>query len=113
MSNTPDNVDTTKPARMVRKQVRITVEQNQQMKRIAATTGRSEADLLREAVAEKLAVLTAQQPTESDWRAKMRAALAGAPLDQDFEDSVRNAKTSQAAAWERRLSTTRRAMDQK
>jgi predicted DNA-binding protein len=51
MSNTPDNVDTAKPARMIRKQVRITIEQNQQMKRIAATMGRTEADLLREAVA--------------------------------------------------------------
>jgi hypothetical protein len=113
MSNTPDNVDTAKPARMIRKQVRITIEQNQQMKRIAATMGRTEADLLREAVAEKLAVLAAKQPASDDWRAKMRAALVGPPLDQDFEVRVRNTKASQAAAWEQRLTATRRALDQK
>ncbi len=102
MSNPSNSIENAKPPRMIRKQVRITVEQNQRMKQIAATTGRSEADLLREAVTEKLAVLTAQQPAEGDWRAKMRAALTGSPLDQDFEDRVRNAKTSQVTARERR-----------
>jgi hypothetical protein len=111
MSNTPDNAET-KPARMIRKHVRITSEQNQQMKQIAATTGRSEADLLREAVSEKLAALREAPRGDGDWRAKLRVALAGPRFDQDFEDSVRSAKSTQAANWERRLAATRQALDE-
>ena len=58
-------------ARMVRKQVFITAEQNRSLKAMAAALTRSEGDLIREAVTQHLAKQSLQ---DQDWKAAWRDA---------------------------------------
>jgi predicted transcriptional regulator len=71
------------PARMVRKQLLITPEQNRRIKALAAATGRTEADLLREAIDVKLA-----SAGEVDWRVGFFAAVAEWPADSDIGERI-------------------------
>jgi hypothetical protein len=68
-------------ARMVRKQILLTPEQSRAMKALAAATGRTEADLFREAVDARLAA----PPANDDWKAALLAA-AGIWADHDSID---------------------------
>jgi hypothetical protein len=71
------------PARMVRKQLLITPEQNRRIKALAAATGRTEAELFREAIDAKLA-----SAGEADWRVGFFAAVAEWPADSDIAERI-------------------------
>jgi predicted DNA-binding protein len=58
-------------ARLVRKQLMLTGEQNTRLKRIAAATSRSEGDLVREAID---ALLRKLETEDEDWKAAWRQA---------------------------------------
>jgi predicted DNA-binding protein len=84
------------PARMVRKQLLITPEQNRRIKALAAASGRTEADLLREAIEAKLALSETQ-----DWKAGW---LAAAGMWADFpgiEDQIADARERRRRRRER------------
>jgi predicted transcriptional regulator len=81
------------PARMVRKQLLITPEQNRRIKALAAATGRTEAYLLREAIDAKLA-----SAGEVDWRVGFFAAVAEWPADSDIAERI----AENRKAWARR-----------
>jgi exoribonuclease II len=79
--------------RFVRKQVLITEDQNLRLKALAAATGRSEAELVREAVDAKL-----EQAEPHDWRASWREA-AGMWSDYDqLDERIKAARGS----WRKR-----------
>jgi predicted transcriptional regulator len=69
--------------RMVRKQILLTPEQSRRMKALAAATGRTEADLFREAVDAKLA-----SAPEADWKTELMAAVAEWPEDTGIGDRI-------------------------
>jgi predicted DNA-binding protein len=85
-------------ARMVRKQILITTEQSRAMKALAASTGRTEADLFREAVDAKLAADDGQ-----DWKAALLAAAAewpeGSPIAERVADGRKGWARRQARLW--------------
>ena len=69
-------------ARLVRKQLMLTGEQNAHLKRIAAATSRSEGELVREAIEHWL---SRQEADEQDWKDAWRQA-AGIWADRDDLD---------------------------
>jgi predicted transcriptional regulator len=71
-------------ARLVRKQLMLTGEQNAHLKRIAAATSRSEGELVREAIDEWL---SRQKAEEEDWKAAWRQA-AGLWADREDIDEI-------------------------
>src|SRR5687767_10230491 len=71
-------------ARLVRKQLMLTGEQNTRLKRIAAATSRSEGELVREAIDAMLRKLEAE---DEDWKAAWRQAV-GLWADRDDIDEI-------------------------
>jgi predicted transcriptional regulator len=71
-------------ARLVRKQLMLTGEQNAHLKRIAAATSRSEGELVREAVDDWL---SRQKAEQEDWKAAWRQA-AGLWADREDIDEI-------------------------
>ncbi len=71
-------------ARLVRKQLMLTGEQNTRLKRIAAATSRSEGELVREAIDEWL---SRQEADEQDWKDAWRQA-AGIWADRTDIDEI-------------------------
>ena len=71
-------------ARMVRKQLMFTGEQNAELKRIASATSRSEGELVREAVDDWL---SRQKAEQEDWKAAWRRA-AGLWADREDIDEI-------------------------
>jgi predicted transcriptional regulator len=82
-----------KPARMVRKQILLTPEQSRKLKALAVATGRTEADLFREAIDAKLA-----SAGEVDWKVGFFAAVAEWPEDSDIGERI----AENRKAWARR-----------
>ena len=83
-----------KSERMVRKQLLITAAQHRGLKALAASTGRTEAELVREAIDAKLEAVG-----EIDWKGSLFAAAAAWPADSDISETV----AENRKAWERRL----------
>jgi hypothetical protein len=77
------SVTSTKPARMVRKQILITPEQSRRMKALALIAGQTEAELVREAIDAKLA-----SAGEVDWKIGFYAAVAEWPADSDIGERI-------------------------
>jgi predicted transcriptional regulator len=69
-------------ARLVRKQLMLTSEQNARLKRVAAATSRSEGELVREAVDDWL---SRQEADDQNWKDAWRQA-AGIWADRDDLD---------------------------
>jgi len=69
--------------RMLRKQVFITAEQNRRLKSLAAATGQSEGELIREGVEKVLEA----RASEEDWKAAIRR-LAGMWKNRDDLDEL-------------------------
>ena len=87
-----------KPARMVRKQLLITSEQKRRMKALATATGRTEAELFREAVDAKLEAAAAAGAGNEDWKA---ALLAVAGIWADYPE-VEDIIAENRKGWARR-----------
>ena len=81
-----DRVDK-KKQRMVRKQFFITADQNRRLKELAAITGKSEAELVRDVVDRRL---DEEQQGADDWKAAWRQAAGmwkdRTDLDQFYSD---------------------------
>jgi predicted transcriptional regulator len=71
------------PPRMVRKQLLITPAQNLRLKALAAATGKSETELVREAIDAKLTVAG-----DVDWKVGLFAAIAEWPADSDIGERI-------------------------
>lgn len=69
---------------MIRKQIFIEDEQNRQLKRLAAVTGKSEGALIREGL---LQVLNQKMPADDDWKIVLRR-LKGIWSDRTDVDEV-------------------------
>lgn len=85
-----------KSARMVRKQILLTPDQSRKLKALAVATGRTEADLFREAIDAKLA-----SAGEQDWKV---AWLAAAGMWADYpqiEDQMADARARRRQRHER------------
>ena len=63
------------------------------MKELAAGTGRTEAELIREAVDAKLAAVAA---ANQDWKAALLAAFAEWPEDSELAERVAQARALRA-----------------
>jgi predicted transcriptional regulator len=72
-----------KPARMIRKQILLTPEQCRKLKALAVATGRTEADLFRDAIDAKLT-----SAGEVDWKVGFFAAVAEWPEDSDIGERI-------------------------
>ena len=94
-------------ARMVRKQVFITAEQNRRLKIAAAQSGRAEADLVREGL--DLALGDAAT-TDDNWRERMKQVLGNVDFDDEFAARMKQNKQEQADLWSKRLVRTRKAL---
>jgi predicted DNA-binding protein len=82
-------------ARLVRKQVLITQEQDVRVKALSAATGRTEADLFREAIAQRL-----EQAASLDWRKALDDAHR---IWADRSDAEMSAQAAQfREGWHRR-----------
>ena len=79
---------------MLRTQVYLTEAQDQGLKRLAKTTGRSQSRLIRDAIDQ----LIESQPKD-DWKASLLAA-AGAWKDNDEAEEIIRSGREQ---WEQRL----------
>ena len=86
-----DKVVKSKPPRMVRKQILITPEQSRRLKALATATGRSESDLIRDAVDGDL---RRHENADHDWRAGLRS-VAGIWSDYPEIESVMTERRSQ------------------
>jgi hypothetical protein len=91
-----DRVDKKKP-RMVRKQFFLTAEQNRRLKELAAVSGKSEAELVREVVDRRL---DEGRSGADDWKAAWRQA---AGMWADHPDIDRIMQERRAARLKRRI----------
>jgi predicted DNA-binding protein len=89
---------------LIRKQVSITYEQNQRLKALAAATGRTEADLVREAVAQRL-----EQADNLDWKATFAKAHGMWADRSDAELAAMSA--SYRDGWKRRYKREMKGSD--
>jgi hypothetical protein len=85
-----------KPQRLVRKQLLLTQGQSARLKTLAATSARSEAELVREALD---AWLATQQAGEEDWKRSL-LALAGSLKDAD---GLERRIAENRKGWNRRI----------
>lgn len=81
---------------MVRTQVYLTEEQERRLKRLAATTGRKQSELIREALDR---YLNANQP--KDWKAAFEAVRGMWADRDDLDDFVRDLRGEVEARLDR------------
>ena len=93
---------------MVRKQVFITADQNRLLQRRASETGMAEAEIVRRGIDLALAI---GQPADADWRAALGEFVREAGEFEDLATRVRANRRAQADKWRKRLSSTRRKLD--
>lgn len=86
---------------MVRKQVRITAEQNARLKALSAATGKAEGELLREGL-EKALDAGDQKQGEGDWKAALLGA-AGMWADRDDLDEFYAERRKRRAERRKRI----------
>lgn len=79
---------------MVRTQVYLTEKQNEGLKRLAATSGRRQSELIRDAVETYL-----DRNELSDWKEALRAARGIWADRTDLDEMVKQSRQS----WEERL----------
>lgn len=92
-----------KPARMVRKQILITPEQNRLLKQRARATGRPEAELIRAAIGRELGI----EDLGDDWKSRIMAAFGVLAEDDGLVERV----AANRQRWNARLDDIRRKMD--
>lgn len=102
-----DKVANPKPQRMVRKQILITPEQSRRLKARAKSTGRSESDLIRDAIDGDL---RRHESTEQDWRAGLRS-VAGLWADYPEIENVMIERRAQRQARRDRIDKKMRGKD--
>jgi hypothetical protein len=80
-----------KSARMVRKQILLTPEQSRRLKGLSVAVGRTEAELVREAIDAKLA----SDPNQA-WKAAILAVVADWPADSEIEARIAEGRAHRA-----------------